>query len=164
MCLIVIVNNISFLVLVWISLLFVFGLYRIWSRIKFQVDKILLWSNIVSYSIDWSFLDDCFEYWQPIWIKNLKGKKEMRKIECHCVIYLCLRAWGHLFIIYFCQDCALLQIECWQYLINFCSFQLVLFNVAFFGTGNFASIASFEISSVYRFITIFSVSETESSL
>ncbi|KAI9082683.1 hypothetical protein K1719_035552 [Acacia pycnantha] len=35
-------------------------------------------------------------------------------------------------------------------------FFMVLLNVAFFGTGNFAGIASFEISSVYRFVVVFS--------
>ncbi|EFC43696.1 predicted protein, partial [Naegleria gruberi] len=35
-------------------------------------------------------------------------------------------------------------------------FFIFLFNVGFFGTGNLATIASFELSSVYRFISVFS--------
>jgi phosphatidylinositol glycan class N len=48
---------------------------------------------------------------------------------------------------------AVLRIELLDTRIALCF--LVLINVAFFGTGNMASVASFEISSVYRFITIF---------
>jgi phosphatidylinositol glycan class N len=34
-------------------------------------------------------------------------------------------------------------------------FYIFLFNVGFFGTGNLATIASFELGSVYRFVTVF---------
>lgn len=50
------------------------------------------------------------------------------------------------------QDERCLQLSDMRIALTF----MVFFNIAFFGTGNFASIASFEISSVYRFITVFS--------
>lgn len=113
------------------------------------------------------------------WLLPISIWHEILVICCRFCLYLLLKtSWGPIinFVPFkFPVACFNLEnnivLELWTHLLKrwnqktfflltdwYSALQLVLINVAFFGTGNMASVASFEISSVYRFITIFNVS------